>query len=381
MTEKIYYSNPFLKEFSAVVLSCREEAGRWAVTLDRTAFYPEGGGQPADHGTLNDAQVLDTREKNGIIIHTCSKPLCEGEQVIGTIDWERRFDHMQQHSGEHIVSGMICSRYHCDNVGFHMGHDVVTVDFNADIAPEDLPGIEAEANAYIWGNTAVDIRFLSGEALEQAEYRSKKFIPGEVRLVAFPGADCCACCGTHVLTAAQVGFVKLLSCQKFREGVRIEMVCGGRAAAYLSAVLEQNTKISRTLSAKPMETAAAVERLQKELYEVRGRAAEMEERDFQRRANDCIGAGDVLLMEHDMPAESVRKLCDTVLNTCGGRCAVFAGDDGAYKYAVGVREGDIRPLIKELNTSLGGRGGGKPNFAQGSVSADAAAIRAFFKAE
>jgi len=381
MTEKLYYSDPFLKEFSAAVLSCREEAGRWAVTLDRTAFYPEGGGQPADHGTLNDAQVLDTREKDGIIIHTCSKPLCEGEQVIGTIDWERRFDHMQQHSGEHIVSGMICSRYHCDNVGFHMGHDVVTVDFNVDIAPEDLPGIEAAANAYIWGNTAVDIRFLSGEALEQAEYRSKKFIPGEVRLVAFPGADCCACCGTHVLTAAQVGFVKLLNCQKFREGVRIEMVCGGRAAAYLSAVLEQNTKISRTLSAKPMETAAAVERLQKELYEVRGRAAEMEERDFQRRANDCAGAGDVLLIEHDMPAESVRKLCDTVLNTCGGRCAVFAGDDGAYKYAVGVREGDIRPLIKEMNAALGGRGGGKPNFAQGSVSADVAAIRAFFKAE
>lgn len=379
MTEKLYYCDPFLNEFSAVVLSCREEAKGWAVTLDRTAFYPEGGGQAADHGTLNDVQVLDTREKDGMIVHTCSGPLREGEQVTGKIDWERRFDHMQQHSGEHIVSGMICRRYHCDNVGFHMGHDVVTIDFNADIAPEDLPEIEAAANAYIWGNTAVDIRFLSGEALEQAEYRSKKFIPGEVRLVAFPGADCCACCGTHVLAAAQVGFVKLLSCQKFREGVRIEMVCGGRAVAHLSGVLEQNTKISRTLSAKPMETAAAVERLQKELYEVRGRAAEMEERDFQRRAKDYAGAGDVLLFEHDMPAESVRKLCDTVLSTCGGQCAVFAGVDGAYKYAVGVRDGDIRPLIKELNVCLGGRGGGKPNFAQGSVSADAAAIRAFFQ--
>lgn len=379
MTEKLYYNDPFLKEFVAVVLSCEETKNGWNVTLDRTAFYPEGGGQPADHGMLGNAAVVDTQEKNGSIIHTCDKALDVGERVTGQIDWKRRFDHMQQHSGEHIVSGIICSCYHCDNVGFHMGHDVVTIDFNADIPPEDLPKIEAAANAFIWGDTAINIRFLSGEALEQVEYRSKKFIPGEVRLVAFPGADCCACCGTHVNSSGQVGFVKLLSCQKFREGVRIEMVCGGRAVSYLSGVLEQNTKISRMLSAKPMETFGAVERLQKELYEVRGRVAALEESDFQRKAEDHAGAGDVLLLEGDMPAESVRKLCDAVLNTCGGRCAVFAGAGGAYKYAVGLRDGDVRPLVKELNAALNGRGGGKPNFAQGSVNADEAAIWAFFQ--
>ncbi len=378
MTEKLYYQDPFLREFTAQVCSCEESKGSWSVVLDRTAFYPEGGGQNADHGVLGGVNVLDTREKDGLIVHTCDGPLSVGETVTGSIDWARRFDHMQQHSGEHIVSGIICARYHCDNVGFHMGRDVVTIDFNADIPPEDLPSIEAAANAYIWGDAAIDIRFLSGEALEQAVYRSKKSIPGQVRLVAFPGADCCACCGTHVNSSGQVGFVKLLSCQKFREGVRMEMVCGGRALGYLSGLLEQNTMISRALSAKPFETFAAVERLQKELYEVSGRAAALEEREFRRKAMDFTGTGNVLLLEEHMSPDSVRRLCDAVLDTCGGRCAVFAGEGGAYKYAVGVREGDLRPLVKELNTALNGRGGGKPNFAQGSVNVDEEAIRAFF---
>jgi len=379
MTEKLFYKDPFLQEFTATVLSCEEGKGGWLVTLDRTAFYPEGGGQPADHGVLGSAVVTDTREKEGVIIHTCSEPLGVGENVTGKIEWARRFDHMQQHSGEHIVSGMICSRYQCDNVGFHMGHDVVTIDFNAEIDPADLPELEAAANAFIWGDTAIDIRFLSGEELERAQYRSKKFIPGVVRLVAFPGADCCACCGTHVGSSAQVGLVKLLSCQKFRDGVRIEMVCGGRALQYFSALLEQNTQISRALSAKPLETFHAVERMQKDIAELRARVASLEESDFLRKAQTYENAGDVLLFEGEMSSDSVRRLCDAVLNTCGGRCAVFAGGDGVYKYAVGQREADIRGLIKEMNAALNGRGGGKPNFAQGSVAADEAAIRTFFE--
>lgn len=379
MSEKLYYADPFLKEFTAQVLSCREGKEGWLVELDRTAFYPEGGGQNADCGTLNGVAVTDTREKDGVIFHTCAQPLEVGTQVHGVIDWERRFDHMQQHSGEHIVSGMICSRYHCDNVGFHMGHDMVTVDFNAEIDPADLPEIEKAANEYIWRNAAVDIRFLQGEELEREQYRSKKFIPGTVRLVAFPGADCCACCGTHVERAGQVGLVKLLTCQKFRNGVRIEMLCGGRALRYCSAVLEQNTAVSRALSAKPLETAAAVERLQRELGEQKLRIVALENSDFQHKAQALAGAGDVLLLEGDMSSESVRRLCDTVLETCGGRCAVFAGESGAYKYAVGERGGDLRSFGKELNAALNGRGGGKPDFIQGSAAADESAVRAFFE--
>ena len=379
MSEKLYYSDPFLQEFTATVLSCEQDKAGWKVVLDRTAFYPEGGGQPADTGILGDAKVIDVREKEGVIVHTCDKALNVGDTATGRIDWARRFDHMQQHSGEHIVSGIICARYGCDNVGFHLGKDIVTIDFNHDISPDDLPAIEAQANAFIWSDTPIDIRFLEGDALRQAEYRSKKFIPGLVRLVAFPGADCCACCGTHVLRAGQVGLVKLLSCQKFREGVRMELLCGKRAFDYLSGTWEQNLAVSRALSAKPLQTHAAVERLKGELESVKLRAATLETVDFARKGAEYAGKGDVVLFEGDMSADSVRRLCDAVLDTCGGRCAVFAGEDGNFKYAVGIREGDIRPLVKELNGALNGRGGGKPNFAQGSVAAKEADIQAFFE--
>ena len=379
MSEKLFYQDSFLQEFTCTVQSCEQDKAGWNVILDRTCFYPEGGGQPADHGILDGVKVLDVREKSGQIVHICDGALPVGASVTGCIDWERRFDHMQQHSGEHIVSGIICARYGCDNVGFHLGKDIVTIDFNHDISPDDLPAIEAQANAFIWSDTPINIRFLSGEALEQAEYRSKKFIPGEVRLVAFPGADCCACCGTHVNRAGQVGLVKLLSCQKFREGVRMELLCGKRALDYLSGIWEQNLAVSRALSAKPLQTSAAVERLQGELESIKLRCAALETADFARKAQEYAGKGDVVLFEGDMSADSVRRLCDAVLDTCCGRCAVFAGSGNTYKYAVGTREGDIRPLVKELNSALNGRGGGKPNFAQGSVAADKAQIKVFFE--
>ena len=209
-TVKLYYENAFLQDFTAVVESCGAVKGGFAVVLDRTAFYPEGGGQPADHGTLGDARVLDVHEKDGIVTHLCDRALPEGAEVSGHIDWARRFDHMQQHSGEHICSGLICERFHCDNVGFHMGADVVTIDFNADISWDELMEIEQLANLYIYEDHPIDIQFYRGAELDKVEYRSKKPLEGDVRIVSFPGADCCACCGTHVVRSGQVGLVKFL---------------------------------------------------------------------------------------------------------------------------------------------------------------------------
>ncbi len=157
MTEKLYYADPFLKEFSATVVSCEAEKDNFAVILDRTAFYPEGGGQSADHGALGDANVTDTRDRGGEVVHICDKPLTVGETVHGTVDFVRRFDLMQQHSGEHIVSGIICGKFNCDNVGFHVGKDTVTIDFNADITPEDLREVETLANRYIQEDHAISI--------------------------------------------------------------------------------------------------------------------------------------------------------------------------------------------------------------------------------
>ena len=377
-TRKLYYEDPFQKGFATTVVSCDEVKGGYAVVLAETAFYPEGGGQPYDTGVLGEANVLEVHEKNGVITHLCDKPFEVGKSVSGKIDWARRFDHMQQHSGEHICSGLICERFHCDNVGFHMGADSVTIDYNADISWEALLEIEEEANRYICEDHEIDIRFYRGAELEKVEYRSKKALEGDVRIVSFPGADCCACCGTHVLRAGQVGLVKFLSVQKFREGVRIELLCGDRARRYLSACWEQSLHIAQALSVKPTAAFAAVERLLAELGALKLRCAKLEESVFAGVAARYAGSGDVLLFEDEMSGDSVRRLCDAVAETCGGRCAVFAGAGSAWKYAIGQRGGDLRALTKELNAALSGRGGGKPEFVQGSVGAEREAIEAFF---
>ena len=379
-TEKLYYADPFLKTFTATVLDCQPGKNGFVVTLDRTAFYPEGGGQPADQGTLDGAAVTDVHEKNGVVLHNVDSAVEIGKTVTGVIDWARRFDHMQQHSGEHICSGLICGRCHCDNVGFHMGTDMVTIDFNADIPWEELLEIEAQANQYIYEDHPIDIQFHRGAELDAIDYRSKKPLEGDVRIVAFPGADCCACCGTHVLRSGQVGLVKFLSVQKFREGVRIELLCGKRALDYLSRTWDQAKTIGQRLSVKPVDAAAAVERLENELSAAKLRCAQLEESVFAAIAQEQAGKGDVLLFQPPMKPDSVRKLADAAAKTCGGLAAVFAGEGTHYAYALGRADGqDISAQVKAMNAALHGRGGGRNGFAQGSVEAEQNAIEAFFK--
>ena len=379
-TEKLYYADPFLTEFDARVLACEAVKDGFAVVLDRTAFYPEGGGQPYDTGVLGGAEVLDVHERAGVITHKCASPLPVGAAVHGKIDRARRFDHMQQHSGEHICSGLICARYGCDNVGFHMGAESVTIDFNADISWEELLEIEAKANQYLYENHPIDIQFHRGAELEAIDYRSKKALEGDVRIVSFPGADCCACCGTHVLRSGQVGLVKFLSVQKFREGVRIELLCGKRALEYLSKTWEQAKAIGQRLSVKPVDSEAAVERLGGELANLKLRCVQLEESVFESMAKEQAGKGNVLLFQPAMRPDSVRRLMDAVFKTCGGLAAVFAGEEGHYAYALGRADGqDISPLVKAMNTVLHGRGGGRNGFAQGSVEAERSAIESFFK--
>lgn len=379
-TRKLYYEDPFQKGFATTVVSCDAVKGGYAVVLAETAFYPEGGGQPYDTGVLGEVNVLEVHEKNGVITHLCDKPFEVGKSVSGKIDWARRFDHMQQHSGEHICSGLICERFHCDNVGFHMGADVVTIDFNADISWDELMEIEQLANLYIYEDHPIDIQFYRGAELDKVEYRSKKPLEGDVRIVSFPGADCCACCGTHVLRSGQVGLVKFLSVQKFREGVRIELLCGKRALEYLSKTWEQAKAIGQRLSVKPVDSEAAVERLEGELTSLKLRCTQLEESVFESIAKELAGKGDVMLFQPSMRPDSVRRLMDAVSKTCSGLAAVFSGEEGHYAYALGRADGqDISPLVKAMNTALHGRGGGRNGFAQGSVETERSAIESFFK--
>ena len=340
-TEKLYYADPFLTDFTATVLDCQPGKNGYLVTLDRTAFYPEGGGQPADHGVLDGATVTDVHEKNGVILHNVDRAVEIGKTVAGAIDWSRRFDHMQQHSGEHICSGLICERFHCDNVGFHMGADIVTIDFNADISWEELLEIEAKANQYLYENHPIDIQFHRGAELEAIDYRSKKALEGDVR---------------------------------------IELLCGKRALEYLSRTWEQAKAIGQRLSVKPVDSEAAVERLEGELTSLKLRCTQLEESVFESIAKEQAGKGNVLLFQPAMRPDSVRRLMDAVSKTCGGLAAVFAGEEGHYAYALGRADGqDISPLVKAMNTVLHGRGGGRNGFAQGSVEAERSAIESFFK--
>lgn len=377
--EKLYERDPYLAVFQACVVSCTSEPKGWAVVLDQTAFFPEGGGQPSDTGALSGIPVTQVHERDGQVVHTCSAPLAPGAQVEGRIDWPRRFDLMQQHSGEHVVSGLIHAKYGYDNVGFHLGSDTVTIDFNGPLDEAGMAEIEAQANHYLWQDHPVQITVPAPQELERLEYRSKKQLSGPVRIVSFPGADTCACCGTHVSTSGQVGLIKLLSCQKFRGGSRLELLCGGRALAYLSRIAAENHRISMLLSAKPMETSVAVQRLYGELQTLKTRAAHLENARFAGLAQAFAGQGDVLLFEDGLSPDGLRRLADAVLSVCGGRCACFSGNDtDGYQYAVGQRDHDLRPLVQALNQACGGRGGGRPDFAQGAVHASRSEIEAFF---
>ena len=378
-TRRLYYEDVYIKEFKAKVKECRKGEKFYEIILDQSAFYPEGGGQPCDLGTLGGAEVKDVQEKDGELIHYMETSFDPGDEVQGKINWERRFDLMQQHSGEHIVSGLVHEKYGYDNVGFHMSSDVITIDFSGVLTEEQLAKIEEETNRKIWENGEVEIFYPKKEELGRLSYRSKKELTGKVRLVQFPGADLCACCGTHVMRAGEIGMVKLLTVEKFREGVRVTMISGRRVLDYLNMVNGQNHQISVKLSAKTEETAQAVERLHEENYRLKGQILHLTQELCDTEAKRFEGAGSVLIFHEGLEGDSVRKMADAVMETCAGCCAVFSrNEDGSYKYAMGEKNGDLRQFTKEMNQALNGRGGGKPFFVQGSVKAEEDEIRRFF---
>ena len=379
VTQKRYYEDAYETIFEASVLSCQKGKKFYEIVLDETAFYPEGGGQPSDIGELGGVKVLEVHEKNDEIVHFCDGPLEVGQKVIGKLDWDRRFDFMQQHSGEHILSGLIHQYYGYDNVGFHLGSETVTIDFNGMIGEDGLRNLEQKANEAVWKNVETQITFPDQETLHHLEYRSKKELNGAVRIVAFPGADICACCGTHVHRTGEIGLIKILSSQKFHDGVRLELVCGNRALHYVQDVFAQNHAISILLSAKERQTAAVVQKLHDEFAQAKFRIGKMEETAFAQKAQELKGKGNVVIFEDGLTSEGVRKMASAILETCGGWCAVFSGEDGqGYKYCVGTPQGDMRQLVKEMNEKLNGRGGGKPDFLQGSLQAKRKEIENFW---
>ena len=378
-TKKLYYVNCHQSLFAARVLSCVETEKGFEVILDATAFYPEGGGQAADTGTLGTVRVLDTRERGETIVHLCDGPLPVGETVEGVIDYAFRFDRMQQHTGEHIVSGLIHARYGWHNTGFHMGTESTTIDFDGVIPTEDLPLIEQQANEAIWQNLAVKCWVPSPEELPAIAYRTKKALAWPVRIVEVPGYDTCACCGTHTAFTGEVGLIKLLSAIPFRGGTRMEMACGKRALAILNSAYEQNRQVSQAFSAKLTETGEAARKMNEALAAQKFRITGLERQIFTATAAGYAGRGNVLHFEENLDNVAVRELADAIAEVCGGTAAVFSGNDEAgYAFCLVAREGDLRQLGKDMPKALSGRGGGKPNCQQGRVQTGKTEIEGFF---
>ena len=377
-TRKLYYENSHLTEFAAQVISCQKTEKGFEVILDATAFYPEGGGQACDLGTLGDANVLDVRERGETIVHLCNREVT-GE-VRGVIDWQRRFDLMQQHSGEHMVSGVIHKRYGYHNVGFHMGSEVVTIDFDGVIPVEDLPAIEAEVNAGIWQNLPLRCWYPEPEVLPTVGYRTKKELPWPVRIVEVPGFDKCACCGTHVQYTGEIGLVKLFTSIPCRGGSRMEMACGKRAVALLTHAYDQNRQVSQAFSAKISETGAAARRMNETLEQEKLRFGALQKKLFGFVKESYVNCGNVLHFEENLDSVQIRELADAIADSCGGMAAVVSGTVVCgYAFALVTRDGDLRTFGKAMTTALNGRGGGKPIFQQGRVQAPKAQIAAFFQ--
>lgn len=371
---ELFYRDPCLRAFDARVLSCTEEDGRWAVVLDDTAFYPEGGGQPADQGTLGAARVLDVQRRDGVILHYTDRPLPAGCAVHGELDWTRRFDHMQQHSGEHIVSGLIHRAFGLNNVGFHLG-DVVTIDFDGVITWEDALAVERQANEVVWADRETVISWPSPEELARIDYRSKKALAGAVRLVEFPGADRCACCGTHVTRTGEIGAVKLLSLMRHRGGVRLTLLCGRRAMAYLDRLYDAAASAGEALSVKPADIAQAVAREKEQAADLRRRLAESQQRYFRLLAETLPESLLAVRFEEGLSPWDLRKGAELLAAEGRARAVLLcSGGAGQYSYVLMSGGCDVRPLGKALNEALRGRGGGK-DAVQGRYGASEADIR------
>ena len=377
-TQKLYYEDCHCFDFTARVVDCRAEQGGFAVMLDATAFYPEGGGQACDLGKLGDVTVLDVREREDGIVHLCDGPLEVGTEVRGLIDEARRFDLMQQHTGEHIVSGIVCAQFGWHNVGFHIGADAITIDFDGPIPAEALADIEEKANRAVWQNLPIRCWVPSPEELPQVTYRSKKALQWPVRIVEVPGVDRCACCGVHVARTGEIGLIKLFSCVKFHQGVRIEMACGGRALGILNAVYDQNRQVSQAFSAKLLATGQAARKMNERLAETEYRCAAMERRIWDATAAGYAGKGDVLHMDPDLSPLGIRELADRIAQCCGGTAAVLGGRE-TFGICLVNKDGDVKDLGSALKAALNARGGGKPGIFQGTVPASKERILEFFQ--
>ena len=379
MTEKLYDMDSHLKVFTARVLSCTADGERFAVTLDRTAFFPESGGQYADTGTLGGVRVLDVQEVSGELVHYTDGPLPVGGTVTGQLNWLQRFRRMQNHTGEHILSGLVYRKYGYQNVGFHLADGDVTVDFDGELTREQLDELETLCNLAIAENVPVNCTYPEPETLKTLAYRSKLDLTENVRLVEIEGYDLCACCAPHVSRTGEIGSLKILDFMRHRGGIRLHMLCGLDAMEDSRRRYQATLEISGLLSVPQLETPEAVRRLLRDVEDGKLQLGEARRSVLTMKAAALPETeGNLCIFEEALDNLSLRELVNAGMEKCTGICAAFSGQDGDWKYILGSRNVDLRAKAKELNAAMKGRGGGKPEMIQGSCTALRGELEALF---
>lgn len=379
MTEKLFYADARMRKFTARVLSCEERGKLYAVTLDRTAFFPEGGGQGGDVGTLGGVRVADTREENGEIVHFCAAPLTAGAEATGEIDWETRFARMQIHSAEHLVSGHAHALWGCENIGFHMDEHGATIDFDRELDAPQLAQLERLANEAVWQNLPINILWPTEGELAAMPFRQKKALAMPVRIVEVPGVDRCACCAPHVSFTGEIGLIRLKDRMRHRGGVRFTMLAG--RAAYEDAALcaAETEALSRLFSAPQNALCAAAGRVLGELEAEKYQRAAAERRYVEARLAALTPCeGNRLFFEDGLSPAALRTLAEGGKTRCTGACAALCAEDGGYRYVMASETTDLRAAAKSINAALSGRGGGAPGMIQGSLFASREQIEEYF---
>ena len=369
-----------LSRFEAQVVSCERTESGYAVVLDRTAFFPLGGGQQPDTGTLAYAHVYDVRESNRVITHYIDKPLYPGAHVRGEIDWPQRFRRMQNHSGEHIVSGLVHAKYGYDNVGFHMGSEDVTIDFSGELTREQLDGIETLANEVVWRNVPVTARYPSPDELAQMEYRAKLELTENVRIVTIEGVDACACCAPHVSLTGEIGAIRLLDFIRYKGGVRVHMLCGADAMEEDRRKAAAVRHISNLLSVKQADTAKAVDSLASQLEETRRSFSTLEKQTAHLLADAAVPENGVIALFTDsLSLDALREFANRAAPRCTLAAGFYGSDAGGWNYVLESETLDLKALGPQINAGLSGRGGGSARMIQGRASNSQEKIRAFLE--
>ena len=379
MTVKLYENDAYIKEFGATVLSCEEAKKGYAVVTDKTAFFPEGGGQQADTGTLGDAKVLDVQIKDDVITHYVNKPLKVGEQVAGVLDWDTRFARMQGHTGEHLVSGIIHTMFGYDNLGFHMSDKTLTLDPSGPLSAQDIKAVELAANKAIYENRAISVSYPTPQELDTLNYRSKLDLREGVRLVTIDGYDVCACCAPHVHHTGEIGIIKIIDFIQYKGGTRIEMVCGINALEDYSMLHDSNKNMMHLLSASRDNVVDFVKRdhdvigAQKAQINSLSQKLVMTQLDIKMLGNTLCG------FTKDASFDNLRTCVES--NSDKADITAFFSEvkNGEYSYVVASNNIDVRDTVKALNAQFNGKGGGRPNYAQGKITASTADIVKFFE--